>query len=157
MFLKTFFKRKTPAGTEQPQQPEMSQEEARAFISQIPLQAEKHRELAKGVFGIELDYSADSILKLDKMIQEGWPKPPTMLDQVVLGFGSYLGEAIRHIHGGDWGFNPEQGLYFDVGGRDIKIFPFAKVKKRFLNGDEDSLAYYYSFIRSKVEEAQKSA
>lgn len=136
----------------------MSEEEALALIAEIPGVAERHREGAKSIGGIDLDYRAESIPKLDEMIREGWPDgPPAMLDATVLSFGSYLGETIRRVHGGDWGFSPEHGIHLDVGGLGIKIFPFAKVEKRFVNGEEDSLGYFYSFVASKVEEARNTA
>jgi|SRR5947209_7868534 len=136
---------------QEPDSSPMTDDEARQFIQQIPGRAEKHRELAKTVFDLDLDYTAESIPKLDQMIEEGWPKtPPADLDGVVLAFGSYLGESIRHLHGGDWCYSEANGIHFDVANRDIKIFPFSKVKKRFLNGDEDSLGYFYGFIRSQL-------
>ena len=134
-----------------------TEDAASAFIKEIPDRAEILRDMAKKVFGVKLDYSAKSIPKLDDIIKEGWPKkPPVMLDNMVTVFGSYLGEAIRRIHGGEWSFSDEHGLHLDVGGLDIKIFPFAKVQKRFLNGEEDSIGFYYSFIRSKVDETKRA-
>jgi hypothetical protein len=148
------FKKKKSA--KQKESSAMSEKQIRNFIGQIPQEAQQHRNLAKNLFGIKLDYSADSIPKLDEMIKEGWPEgPPVMLDEVVIGFGCYLGEAVRRLHGGYWAFSPELGFHIGlVGGRDIKICPFAKVKKRFVNGEEDSIGYFYSYIRSKIEEAK---
>ncbi len=117
----------------------------REFLAKLPEFAESHCQMARDLFGVKLDYSARSIAKLDKMIEEGWPtEPPRMLEPVVLGFGSYLGETVRRLHGGQWGFTEEQGIHLDLGAGTI--FPFKKVEKRFLNGPEDSLAHFYSWI-----------
>lgn len=133
----------------------MTEAEAQKFIAQIPGFAETQREIANNVFGASLDYSAESIAKLDEIIKEGWPEePPVLLDEMVLGFGSYLGETIRRVHGGDWCFDAKHELHYEVGG--IKIFPFAKVRKRFLNGEEDSLGFFYSFIRAELAKGQKA-
>lgn len=130
-------------------------EEESQLISQISTHAEKHREVAKNVFGVDLDYSAESILKLDQMIREGWPnQQPALLDKVILGFGSYLGETIRKVHGGEWKYTREDGLHLSVGASAMRIWPFAKVRKRFLNGEEDSLGVYYSVIRHQLESGQ---
>jgi hypothetical protein len=142
-----------PAAPDENQSPE---DQAREFVQQIPIHAESHCKTAREVFGVELDYGADSIAKLDQIISEGWPKePPATLNDTVVGFGSYLGETIRRLHGGDWCFNEENGLHLDVGNLGLKIFPFAKTEKRFLNGEEDSLEFYYAFIRFKIEEARR--
>lgn len=147
----------TPETTTPPKSPAkpMTEVEAQKFIAQIPGWAESQREIANNVFGAKLDYSAESIPKLDQIIKEGWPEPPVLLDEMVLGFGSYLGETIRRVHGGGWCFDPKHELHYEVGG--IKIFPFAKVRKRFLNGEEDSLGFFYSFIRAELAKGQKSA
>ena len=47
----------------------MSEEEALALIAEIPGVAERHREGAKSIGGIDLDYRAESIPKLDEMIK----------------------------------------------------------------------------------------
>jgi hypothetical protein len=124
----------------------MTDAEFAEFVSRIPGHAEKHTDL---------DYSAESIAKLDQIVRDGWPKePPAMLEPVVLGFGSYLGETMRHLHGGDWCYNEDLGVHLDVAGKDIKVFPFNKVRKRFLNGEEDSLEFFYKVIRSELEKLE---
>jgi hypothetical protein len=70
-----------------------AEEEALEFARQIPELAERHRRLAKETFGLELNYEPESIALLDRMVREGWPDPPAMLQTVVTGFGSYLGET----------------------------------------------------------------
>lgn len=130
-----------------------TEEQALKFAKQIPDHAENHRRLARETFGLELNYEAESIALLDQMIQRGWPDPPAILEAVVTGFGSYLGETIRHIHGGAWCYSQERGLHFEIAGVGLKIFPFAKVKKRLLNGQKDSLEFFYEFIRSKIADA----
>jgi hypothetical protein len=127
-----------------------SEAEIREFILKIPQMAEDHRTSAREIFGVELDYSAESIQKLEIMIRDGWPDgPPIMLDQTVTAFGSYFGETIRAIHGGEWRYDDTHGLHFQVGTSDMKIFPFKKVRKRFVNGSEDSLTYFYSYIAAQ--------
>jgi hypothetical protein len=151
-----------PAETTEPGSPSTdeassTEEQARAFVAAIPAHAEQHRKSAKEIFGLDLNYDTDSIAQLDRMIREGWPKePPALLEQVVTGFGSYLGETIRHLHGGDWCYKEEEGLHLDVGNRGIRIFPFTKVERRFLNGEMDSLEAFYSAVLSKLAEGQNA-
>lgn len=134
----------------------MTETEAQKIIAQIPEFAESQRRIASDVFNANLDYSAESIAKLDGIIADGWPdEPPVLLEEMVMAFGSYFGETIRRVHGGNWRYDTKHGLHFEVGG--IKIFPFTKVRKRFLNGTEDSLGYFYSFIRAELAKGQPPA
>jgi hypothetical protein len=133
----------------------LSESDAQELISQIPSFAEQHRKMANETFNAGLDYSADSIETLEKIIEEGWQEPPIFMDDLVLAFGSYLGETIKRLHGAEWKYSEEYSLYLDnVGGQNMTIFPFGKVRKRFVNGNEDSLAYYYKFICHRLSQGQ---
>src|ERR1700761_1367693 len=139
-----------------PRLPQMTEAEAADLMARIPSYADQHRELIRNAFDFELNFGADSIPTLDEIIEAAWPGgPPALLDEVILGFGSYLGESIRKIHGGNWRFEAEHGLFLDVGGKNLKIFPFAMIHHRLINGPDDSLANYYSMVRGQVEEANK--
>ena len=115
-----------------------------AFIAEIPKWAETHVEMSKANFDVALDYSEESLYTIDEIISKHWDSPPVMMDDVVLTFGSYVGETIRRLQGGTWRFDNELGFTLtDIGGAGIRAFPFAKVHKRFTNGEEDSIAHYY--------------
>jgi hypothetical protein len=121
------------------------------FIVSIPA-AEHHIQATRDLFGKELDYSGASIAELDGIIEEGWSDgSPILLESTVLAFGCYLGEAIRRNLGGVWGYTPEHGYPMDQVGGTARIFPFAKVRKRFQKGAADSLAFYYQSIKHVVE------
>lgn len=100
------------------------------------------------IFGDLLDYSEDSFATLDKIIEYKWPEPPARLDEMTTFFGAYVGETIRRrlnwrwiqSDGGDW------HLVFGTG-IDFLAFPFAKVRKRLLNGQVDSLEDYFSTLK----------
>ncbi len=130
----------------------MTEMEARDLLTRIPAYAAEHRLVIQHAFNYDLDFSAKSIPALDEMIKTAWPgEPPNNLDEIILGFGSYLGESIRTIHGGEWRYAPADGVYLDVASKGIKIFPFMKIHERFVNGENDSLAYYYAVIRQRVQ------
>jgi hypothetical protein len=95
-----------------------------------------------------LKFDEESILKLDDLIQSAWPEqPPATLDNVILLFGSFLGEAIKHALGGDW-MKTDQGWCIKIG--DAEIMVFTKIKKRLLNGMEDSIGYYFQSIKKML-------
>jgi hypothetical protein len=124
-----------------------------ALLREMQELAAKHEELARTNFDVTLDYSEATLAMTDDIIAKHWNEPPVMLDQIVMTFGAYVGETIRRHLGGHWEYDEERG-YNLVGmvNSDMRINPFAKVRKRFLNGDEDSIAYCYQVIRKVCEE-----
>ncbi|MEW6408352.1 MAG: hypothetical protein AB1465_06730 [Patescibacteria group bacterium] len=111
--------------------------------------AQIHIDTTKQSLGVELGFDEQSILKLDNLIQEAWPdQPPAQLDNVVLLFGSFLGEAIKQTLGGEW-IQTEQGWGIKID--DATLMVFTKVKKRLLNGMEDSISYYYQSTKGMLK------
>lgn len=106
--------------------------------------AQIHINTTQQIFGVALSYDEQSILQLDDIVSRGWPEsPPRQLDHVVLLFGSFLGEAIKAVLGGEW-FKNEKGWGIRIGKANIMVF--TKIQKRFLNGIEDSITHYYQTI-----------
>jgi hypothetical protein len=101
-------------------------------------------EAAKHSFGIDLQYDLASIKKLDEVIDGiGKPKNP---EQMIMIFGSYLGEAFRQLYNGSWTWDDHfktWGVTFPLpkGSKDTALV-FFKVQKRFNNGMEDSLSFF---------------
>lgn len=111
--------------------------------------AQIHIDTTKQSFGVDLDFDEKSILELDNLIQKAWPdQPPIQIDNVILLFGSFLGEAIIKTLGGEW-INTEQGWGIKIG--DATLMVFTKVKKRLLNGMEDSISYYYQSTKGMLK------
>lgn len=127
------------------------------FISAIPGIADDHIKRCGEIFKENVDYSEESIMRIDDLINKGWPDgPPAMLETTVITFGSYLGEAIRKNLGGQWGYSEEEGYFLEnVGGR-AKIFPFAKMAKRFTQGEDESISFYYAGTKRIIEQGRPS-
>lgn len=110
---------------------------------------------AKDLMQIDLDYSLASARKLDELIEKAWGGTvPTLLEQMVQGFGAYLGEIfVRHL-GGAWRENDGRWVVrlTMVDGSMADANVFAKVHKRFLNGMEDSLGYYATSLQKMQKE-----
>src|SRR5215207_1950941 len=60
------------------------EEEAVAFISEIPANAEMHVTKSKENFGVDLGYSEKSLAVIDEIITKGWPEPPVLFDPVAI-------------------------------------------------------------------------
>jgi hypothetical protein len=120
---------------------------------QFQRKAELHIDSAKKTFKIDLSYDLASINKLDEMV-DGIGKPKN-LEQMIMVFGSFLGETIRRLYGGRWQWDDRYKTWavtfpLATGGED-SAFVFAKVQKRFVNGTEDSLSFFAHVIDGRVK------
>jgi hypothetical protein len=102
---------------------------------------------------VALDYSVESLQRLDQFISEHFEPPGGKVvgDSLAVGIGCYLGEVIiRHL-GGHWNKDGEPAVE-GIGPLET-VFPLEKVKSRFRNGKQDSLAWYYHALVKKAGEA----
>lgn len=102
---------------------------------------------------VALDYSVESLQRLDQFISEHFDPPGGKMvgESLAVGVGCYLGEVIiRHL-GGCWSKNGEPAIE-GIGPLET-IFPLEKSKSRFQNGKQDSLAWYYHALLKKAGEA----
>jgi hypothetical protein len=108
--------------------------------------------------GWDLDFSEQSVQTLEAMVEQQfedwrpWRSGKVAKKNLPIAslVGAYLGEVmIRHI-GGHWGWMPE----FDVAAIQLPsgtwTSPPAKAQKRFVNGNEDNLAFYYEALKAQA-------
>jgi len=109
-------------------------------------------------FGYSLDYSPESIEKLESIVAAKHdelklnPILPIQVEAIAKVWGAYLGEVIRRKRGGNY-FIPHQGPFAGLCvlkiGED-QICPLAKVYKRLSNGEEDNLYAYSQVILGRT-------
>jgi len=122
--------------------------EEQNIINQFKRAAQLHVKTTNEIFNIVLDYSENSILIQDQLIQDGWgSNPPNDLQQTVLFFGSYIGESIINNLGGYWEKDQNLGWVINING--MKVSPFVRTRKRFLNGQGDSISYWYQVLKNE--------
>jgi len=105
---------------------------------------------------IGLDYSVDSLQRLDNFISEHFdpPNAKQVNAALTLRVGCYLGEVIiRHL-GGYW--NEDGKPEINELGSIEAIFPIERAQQRFVNGKQDSLSWYYHSLVKKIYEAESS-
>jgi|SRR5215813_1083481 len=118
--------------------------------------APRHAELAvnaaRKVDGITLDYSVKSLQALDDIIERlrGEGVSTEQIGETLFAFGCYVGEVFVRSVGGKWRLASETGMRDFAGfiivvdlGADNVVNPIGKVFKRFENGIEDHLPYFY--------------
>jgi hypothetical protein len=95
---------------------------------------------------LRLDYSPESLTGLDAFIAGDFDPPgkTPAPDGLQHDVGSYVGEVVRRHVGGRWA---DDGALVDVGGPVSSVNPIGKARKRFANGPEDSLAWFYETVR----------
>ena len=131
------------------------------FSSHADRVAEQNRQF------LQLDYTPASIAALGCFIDETWGEsgesPETeewhQSDQkwnTILNFGIYFGEFLIRRYGGAWvRYEPQPDSLLNIGvvfPNGVKVFPVAKVWKRFKNGVEDSIDPLYRWIRSQLND-----
>jgi len=100
-------------------------------------------------FGIELDFSEESLTRLEELLSR-MDSPPTNMNLVGTDLGCYLGEMLVRNLGGRWVLykNSFHSAVAVGGGEETEhhFYPFHKVYKRLKklpHGEEESLAYFY--------------
>jgi hypothetical protein len=120
--------------------------------------AEQAVAIAKKVDGTNLDYSAESLKSVDRIVL-GMRKDGTKPEQVqgtLFILGAYVGEVIvRNTKGARWTNPPKEivAAGMDVMGvttrAGVFLNPIGKVHKLLLNGEEDSVIGLYELSREK--------
>lgn len=114
--------------------------------------AEKARELFESYFSGELDFSPGSLEALDgEVAAVDYAMPGGASEEnvelCVRLWGAYVGEVFRRNLGGEWRRHVDPwGEAIALKGPGMTVFPHDKVRKRFANGEEDSLVSYYQVM-----------
>jgi hypothetical protein len=95
-----------------------------------------------------LDYSPESVMRLDELIAELWPpKPPKgTFESIIPAMGAYVGEVLVKQTGGHWIRDPKEGYGVELNG-DV-AFPMNEVTRRFELGPEHAIGNFCSEISS---------
>jgi hypothetical protein len=107
--------------------------------------------------GGEVALDESSILLLDQIIEASGAIELEGEAQIsmVETFGSFLGEAMVSVLGMEWEQRKEDGQWVISGRADntdvVTLDPFNKMYKRFKNGEEDSISYFYQMVKKALE------
>jgi len=102
---------------------------------------------------IRLDYSVDSLQRLEEFICEHFEPPGVkpVAETLPNGIGCYLGEVIIRNLGGHWNEDGKPEVN-DIGPLPA-ILPIEKAIRRFKIGRAESLAWYYHSLAKQAYEA----
>jgi hypothetical protein len=97
------------------------------------------------VSGFTFGYNAASVSWLDGYINRIRVEiDQATTDRLISVFGSYLGECVINCYGGYW--EEEEGQWRVSFDERNGVYPFAKVRKQFENGAEDSIKSFFKII-----------
>src|SRR4029450_1950306 len=96
---------------------------------------------------LDLDYSAGSIQSLEEFIASSFDPPGSSYvpESLAVGVGCDVGGGVgRRTLGGSW--SPDGRAEVREIGSVTCTFPIQKAQRRFANGPEDSLSWYYQVL-----------
>jgi hypothetical protein len=98
---------------------------------------------------IWLDYSPESVDRLDALIAESWPGVPEKgtYGSMVPAIGAYVGEVLVKQTGARWVRDPKEGYGVELNGQ--VAFPMAEVGKRFELGPDYSIGAFYREVAGR--------
>ena len=96
-----------------------------------------------------LDYSPESVMRLDQLIAEWWPSAPPKetYEAMVPAIGAYLGEVLVAQTGARWIRDPAQG--YGVEYHEQVAFPMREVSRRFQLGPDHAIGQFYNQISNR--------
>ena len=112
--------------------------------------------------GIAFGLNRASVEWVEGFIERQRSQPgfdPDNTDNLVSVLGSFLGECLIANAGGAWHWSDEHSAWSVHFGGNTQAFPFAKVRKLFLNGLEggDSILSFYDIVVDYLATGRLSA
>lgn len=117
---------------------------------------------AHRAFAQSLDFTPESVAKLDRLIVAGWGSPArnatAEVDRsVILTFGAYLGEVLVRRTRGRWvtgiaDADPANILFVSDGNRTASVSPFLLIEEKFRNMYTFDLSIAFTALDQKLKE-----
>jgi hypothetical protein len=138
--------------------------EGRTFASLDEMMLEHAAEatrLAHTEYGMELDYSPESIAQLETVLAARSPVPDADLEQETKLWGSYLGEVFRRRYGAEW----VMALYPDPARREkggelsmpalgisgSQLYPLLKIQRRLTMGPSEDVVGFFKKVSAALD------
>ena len=113
------------------------------------------QDFSRSALGIELAWEESSAKKVEEVLarlHDDLPHaglPDSSVESYAKGFGSFLGELLRKLDGGEWGYATIDGTSMAalrLSDQSI-VFPWARAYRRIKDGPEDNVAHYFATLR----------
>jgi hypothetical protein len=117
---------------------------------------------AKADFHEALDWDDSSIERLERILNRLCPAPSPLPAEegewLTILWGSYFGELLRHLHGGQWSMSVYPGSDFSVPTLEVegaRLYPTLKVHRRLSLGAGEGLQAFYIMMLGRLATARK--
>lgn len=114
-------------------------------------EADEFCKLAFYNYGVELDYTPDTVRQLESIMVENFTAGAADdHPALIVSMGCYVGEVIVRTFGGQWRANEEffkSPAVVIEGKLQTRTFPLSRVWRRFEYGAEQSLVDYFGEVR----------
>lgn len=114
--------------------------------------------ISRRVFDEDMDFSTESVVRLERSIMRGWCKADQLPETSVQdSFGAYLGEVLVRSTRGRWVtslVDDEPALIFFVAPNDntLSVSPFLMVREKFRNIYSFDLSIAFTALDQKLRE-----
>jgi hypothetical protein len=115
--------------------------------------AQAAAELGKREFKQKLDFSSESVDRLDDILVRVGESPELDVDFEVRLWGSYLGEVLRRRYAGTWEMTQYPGGVAAVPAVEVRgsrLFPLMKVYRRLTIGEEEDLNAFFAMVTERL-------
>jgi len=142
----------------------LSQAKFDTLEAMIAAYAAEAVRVARAEFRETLDEHPASLDRLETILNRLCPAPDPLdaeeANWLTLLWGSYFGELLRALHGGEWSMTVYPGADFSVPTLTIlgsRIYPTLKVHRRLLLGSGESLPAFYTMIAARLAATELAA
>lgn len=115
-------------------------------------------DIARRNFHQTLDFTDNSIDRLDEVLVLVSQSPELEIDFEVKLWGSYLGEMLRRRYTGSWEMTTYPGAVSAVPAVEVRgsrLFPLLKVYRRLTLGEEEDLAAFWQLVTQRLGQPAK--
>jgi len=116
--------------------------------------ATKAVQIAADDHGMALDYSPESIGRLETVLAARTPIPENDLENATRLWGAYFGEVFRRRYPGDWIMAVYPGREVSMPALDIggsHVYPLLKVFRRLTMGPAEDLSGFYAKVTTALD------
>ncbi|MGB6130720.1 MAG: hypothetical protein WBG54_02985 [Acidobacteriaceae bacterium] len=110
--------------------------------------------LAAADHGMSLDFTPESVSRLETVMSARIPVPDGDLEEVTRLWGAYFGELIRRRYPAEWIMSVYPGGDFAMPALDIggsQVYPLLKVSRRLTMGPAEDLTAFYAKVAAAIE------
>jgi hypothetical protein len=136
-----------------------SEQEFDSLESMMGAFAEEAVRQAATSHGMILDFSPESVARLETVLAAEGPVAGSDLEWATKLWGSYFGEVFRHNHPADWVMSVYPGSTMSMPALDVhgsQLYPLLKVQRRLTMGPAEDLPTFYAKVSAALKARLKA-